>query len=49
MAEDLYREAGFMLPQSKNTKEFLEKLLKSNNGLQEDIKKLIQLLEFENN
>ena len=49
MAEDLYREAGFMLPQSKNTKEFLEKLLKSNDNLQEDIKKLIQLLEFENN
>ena len=49
MAEDLYREAGFMLPQSKNTKNFLEKLLKSNDNLQEDIKKLIQLLEFENN
>ncbi len=49
MAEDLYREAGFMLPQSKNTKDFLEKLLKSNDNLQEDIKKLIQLLEFENN
>ena len=49
IAEDLYREAGFMLPQSKNTKNFLEKLLKSNDNLQEDIKKLIQLLEFENN
>ena len=49
MAEDLYRQAGFMLPQSKNTKDFLEKLLKSNDNLQEDIKKLIQLLEFENN
>lgn len=49
MAEDLYREAGFMLPQSKNTKDFLEKLLKNNDNLQEDIKKLMQLLEFENN
>lgn len=28
MAEDLAREAGFMLPQSRNTKQFLEELLK---------------------
>lgn len=30
MAEDLLREAGFMLPQSDNTKEFLQSLLTDN-------------------
>ena len=48
MTEDLYREAGFMLPQSNNTKEFLEKLLESNESLpKDDIKKLLELLKFE--
>ena len=48
MAEDLYREAGFMLPQSKNTKDFLEDLLEKNKDVQlkDDIKKLIELLDF---
>ncbi len=36
MAEDLIREAGFMLPQSGNTKEFLE-LIKSYPGIPTDI------------
>ncbi len=48
MAEDLYREAGYMLPQSKNTKEFLENLLKINdsNIPKDEIKKLLELLKF---
>lgn len=29
MAEDIVREAGFMLPQSQNTKDFLESLIDS--------------------
>ena len=47
MAEDLYREAGYMLPQSKNTKEFLERLLEENKNieLKTDIEKLLNLLE----
>lgn len=47
MAEDLYREAGYMLPQSKNTKEFLERLLEENKNseLKTDIEKLLSLLE----
>lgn len=48
IAEDLYREAGFMLPQSQNTKNFLEKLLDSNDNLpKEDIEKLLKMIEFE--
>ena len=35
-----------MLPQSKNTKEFLEELLEKDNTNKEDIKKLLELLEF---
>ena len=46
IVEDLYREAGYMLPQSKNTKEFLEELLEKDNTNKEDIKKLLELLEF---
>ena len=47
MAEDLYRKAGYMLPQSKNTKEFLERLLEENKNseLKTDIEKLLNLLE----
>ena len=47
MTEDLYREAGYMLPQSKNTKEFLERLLEENKNieLKTDIEKLLSLLE----
>ena len=46
IVEDLYREAGYMLPQSKNTKEFLEELLEKDNTNKEDIKKLLELLDF---
>lgn len=48
MAEDLLREAGFMLPQSKETKEFLQSLLKQDKweGLPKDI--VEKLLEFFN-
>ena len=44
--EDLYREAGYMLPQSDNTKKFLEELLEKDNTNKEDIKKLLELLDF---
>ena len=44
--EDLYREAGYMLPQSNNTKLFLEQLLEKDNTNKEDIKKLLELLDF---
>ena len=46
MAEDLYREAGFMLPQSQNTKEFLENLLTIDNTNKDDIEKLLKLIDF---
>ena len=48
MTEDLYREAGFMLPQSKNTKDFLKNLLQQTKDetLKKDIEKLIYLLDF---
>ena len=46
ITEDLYREAGYMLPQSGNTKKFLEELLEKDNTNKEDIKKLLELLDF---
>ena len=46
ITEDLYREAGYMLPQSNNTKVFLEELLEKDNANKEDIKKLLELLDF---
>lgn len=46
ITEDLYREAGYMLPQSNNTKLFLEELLEKDNTNKEDIKKLLELLNF---
>lgn len=46
ITEDLYREAGYMLPQSNNTKLFLEKLLEKDDTNKEDIKKLLELLDF---
>ena len=46
IAEDLYREAGYMLPQSNNTKKFLEDLLEKDKTNKEDIKKLLELLNF---
>ncbi len=50
MAEDLLREAGYMLPQSQNAKLFLESLLekKQLEGLPtETVKKLLDLFENE--
>ncbi|MEG1426138.1 MAG: 4Fe-4S binding protein, partial [Oscillospiraceae bacterium] len=32
MGEDIIREAGYMLPQSRNAREFLEELLESQHG-----------------
>ena len=46
ITEDLYREAGYMLPQSNNTKLFLEELLEKDNTNKEDIKILLELLDF---
>ena len=46
ITEDLYRETGYMLPQSINTKKFLEELLKKDNTNKEDIEKLLKLLDF---
>jgi ferredoxin len=47
MAEDIYREAGYMLPQSRNTREFLESLLKQDMGKDfpaDAVKELLELL-----
>jgi rubrerythrin len=49
MAEDIIREAGYMLPQSKNALEFLERLSESNQeaGFPHDtVKKLLNNLKF---
>ena len=47
MAEDIYRETGYMLPQSRNTHEFLKSLLEQDmgEGFPEDaVKELLELL-----
>lgn len=46
IAEDLYREVGYMLPQSSNTKKFLEELLEKDKTNKDDIEKLLKLLDF---
>ena len=46
ITEDLYREVGYMLPQSNNTKLFLEELLEKDNTNKEDTEKLLELLDF---
>lgn len=47
IAEDLYREAGFMLPQSANTKEFLE-LIKTYPEIPADaVDSLLKTIKFE--
>ncbi len=46
ITEDLYREAGYMLPQSDNTKKFLEELLEKDKTNKEDIERLLKLLGF---
>lgn len=46
MAEDLYREAGFMLPQSGNTKAFLEQI-RSYPGIPTDVvDELLHTIQF---
>lgn len=46
MAEDLCREAGFMLPQSSNTKTFLEQI-KSYPGIPADVvNELLHTIQF---
>ena len=47
-AEDFYREAGFMIPQGKKTKELLESLLDSDddNLPKEKIEELLQKIKF---
>ncbi len=46
MAEDLYREAGFMLPQSGNTKQFLESI-KNYPGVPADaVESLLNTIQF---
>ncbi|MEG0180066.1 MAG: rubrerythrin, partial [Oscillospiraceae bacterium] len=50
MAEDIVREAGYMLPQSANTHAFLEKLLleQHKEGFpKEAVTKLLSLLDTE--
>jgi CRISPR/Cas system CMR subunit Cmr4 (Cas7 group RAMP superfamily) len=42
--EDLMRESGYMLPQSKNTNELLKKLEKTNKEKQPEIKELLDRL-----
>lgn len=46
MAEDLYREAGFMLPQSGNTKQFLEKIKGYPDIPQEEVEFLLNTIHF---
>ena len=46
MAEDLCREAGFMLPQSKSTQEFLEHLRTLPDVPQDVVASLLQQLQF---
>ncbi len=46
MAEDLCREAGFMLPQSANAKEFLESILGYPDVPQDTVNGLLQTIKF---
>ena len=47
MGEDLYREAGFMLPQSANARSFLQSLLKEPGVPQETVQMLLDTLPWE--
>lgn len=49
MAEDLIREAGYMLPQSANTKQLLESLLKMQDIPTEKVDFLIKNIKFNEN
>ena len=44
MIEDILRESGYMLPQSKNTNELLKELEKTNKEKQPEIKELLDRL-----
>ncbi len=46
MAEDLNREAGYMLPQSENTRLFLEKIKTIEGVPLEEIEKLLNTIDF---
>ena len=45
IVEDLMREAGYMLPESKNTHEFLEELKKTTPQQENTIQQLLNKLE----
>lgn len=47
MAEDLCREAGFMLPQSGNSKAFLESLRKDPHVPQDVVERLLESIPFQ--
>ena len=47
MAEDLYREAGFMLPQSGNTKRFLENIREIPDIPKEIVDQLLDTIHFD--
>ena len=50
MAEDLIRESGYMLPQSKNTYDFLRKVAESGHGAAEkEAKTLLSTIKFNEN
>lgn len=49
MAEDLCREAGFMLPQSGNTKAFLEKIREIPGVPAETVDQLLSIIRFNEN
>ena len=46
MAEDLTREAGYMLPQSENTRRFLEEIRTIDGVPAEEIDKLLKTIRF---
>ena len=46
MAEDLCREAGYMLPQSANTRALLEKLRDDPSVPRDVVERLLQTLRF---
>ena len=46
MAEDLCREAGYMIPQSNNVKKFLEDLLNYPDIPKEAVEKLLKTIDF---
>lgn len=46
MAEDLCREAGYMLPQSRQTKAFLERIREYSDIPQDVVEMLLETIEF---